>query len=105
LITIIPENTTKDKISLLKNFGVEVWRSSSKAQKESAVSSINVAKKVAQEIKNSYIIDEVKKSFSFFFFHSIIQLFFLFSSALILYQFKFMKKKLLKNYLIKWMEI
>lgn len=59
VIAVIPERTTFDRIHLLKALGVEILRSPSESRREASESSCSVAEKLAQQLSNAVVIDEV----------------------------------------------
>jgi cystathionine beta-synthase len=60
VICILPERITNDRIALLKALGVEILRSPNEAKPEAPESAYSVATKLAEQLTDAVVMDEVK---------------------------------------------
>lgn len=60
VIGLVPERTSEDRIHLLKSLGVEIVRTPIEAHAESAESQFSIAKKIATDLQDAILIDEVR---------------------------------------------
>lgn len=61
IISILPERTSNDRIALLKALGVEILRSPNEVRPEAPESAYSVATKLAEQLKDAVVMDEVDK--------------------------------------------
>jgi len=59
VIGLVPERTSEDRIQLLKSLGVEIVRTPIEAHAESAESQFSIAKKIATDLPEAVLVDEV----------------------------------------------
>lgn len=59
VIGLIPERTSQDRIQLLKSLGVEIVRTPIEAHADSAESQFSIAKKIATDLSDAVLVDEV----------------------------------------------
>lgn len=59
IISILPERTSNDRIALLKALGVEILRSPNEVRPEAPESSYSVATKLAEQLKDAIVMNEV----------------------------------------------
>lgn len=59
VIGLVPERTSEDRIQLLKSLGVEIVRTPIEAHADSAESQFSIAKKIATDLPDAILIDEV----------------------------------------------
>lgn len=64
IIAILPERTSNDRISLLKALGVEILRSPNEVRPEAPESAHSVAARLAEQLPNAIVMDEVCKALS-----------------------------------------
>ncbi|KAK9717456.1 hypothetical protein K7432_006172 [Basidiobolus ranarum] len=64
IVAIIPDKTSVEKIQVLKSLGAEILRTPADAHHDSPESHIGVAKKLAADTSNSFIIDEYSNQYS-----------------------------------------
>ena len=58
-LAVIPERTSSDRIHLLKTLGVEIIRTPNEAHRSASESNYALALKLASQMVNSIVIDEV----------------------------------------------
>lgn len=59
VIGLVPERTSQDRIQLLKSLGVEIVRTPIEAHADSAESQFSIAKKIATDLPDAILVDEV----------------------------------------------
>lgn len=60
IISILPERTSNDRISLLKALGVEILRSPNEVRPEAPESAYSVAARLAEQLPYAVVMDEVR---------------------------------------------
>jgi cystathionine beta-synthase len=60
VIGLVPERTSEDRIQFLKSLGVEIVRTPIEAHADSAESQFSIAKKIATDLQDAVLVDEVK---------------------------------------------
>lgn len=59
VVAVIPERTTNDRIQMLKALGAEIMRTPNEARPEAPESSYSVAARLAGQLKDAIVMDEV----------------------------------------------